>query len=75
QGATLRWIGSVITTWANQLHLAVPQHAISSEYLKALSQQLQQAPHDVLRQWQQQKVQSREAALATLQKLAPFNFH
>lgn len=75
QGATLRWIGSVITTWANQLHLAVPQHALSSEYLKALSQQLQQAPHDVLRQWQQQKVQSREAALATLQKLAPFNFH
>ncbi len=75
QGATLRWIGSVMTVWANQLHLAVPQQALSSEYLKVSSQQLQQAPHDLLRQWQALQQQSHAEALSFLQRLVPFNFH
>jgi tetratricopeptide (TPR) repeat protein len=77
QGATMHWIGSVISMMALKLGIrADDQTALSKDYLEALQQRLPNAPFAHLQAWNNDKTTTTHSGiLKALQVCVPFNFH
>jgi tetratricopeptide (TPR) repeat protein len=77
QGATMHWIGSVISMMTLKLGIKLDnQIALSKDYLETLQAALPNAPFTQLQTWHEDKTATTQQHIVrALQLCTPFNFH